>query len=190
MQYFQQITLNKYTGDNKKGKYMPINPTTKVSISSFQQCDGTNFTTAGIDNSYKVGNGNIGAYAGVGMTFDGKPASAIVDLKGSVPYGDSPISGGFRVRNNLGENSQTVQFRVQPATVTVPVGQNTNIYATPYVATKLNYKTGDVNTTGGIFGGVSQKIGKASVFVEGQLYDVTKVNNGTISVNVGVSIPL
>lgn len=162
-------------------------PITKYSASTFQQCNGTNFTTVGVDNSYKVGNGTVGAYAGVGLTFDGKP-SAIVDLKGSVPYGDSPLSGGFRVRNNLGENSQSVQFRIQPATVTVPVGQSTNLYATPYVATKVNYKTGDVSTTGGIFGGVSQKVGKASVFVEGQIYDVTKVNAGTTSINVGVSI--
>jgi len=163
---------------------------TKISASTFQQCDGTNFTTAGVDNSYKVGNGNLGVYAGVGLTFDGKPASAIVDLKGSVPYGDSPLSGGFRVRNNLGENSQSVQFRVQPATVTVPVGQSTNLYATPYVAAKVNYKTGDVSTTGGIFGGVSQKIGKASIFVEGQIYDATKISAETTSINVGVSIPL
>lgn len=166
------------------------NVNTKISASSYQQCDGTNFTTAGVDNSMKVGNGNMGVYTGIGMTFDGKPASAVVDLKGSMPYGDSCVSGGFRVRNNLGENGQTVQFRVQPATVTVPVGKNTNIYTTPYIATKVNYKNGDAKTTVGNFTGVSTKVGKASVFVEGQIYDVTKVNAGTTSVNVGVSIPI
>ncbi len=169
---------------------MPINPTSKVSVSSFQQCDGTNFTTAGIDNSFKTGQGNIGVYTGIGLTFDGKPASAIVDLKGSVPYGDSALSGGFRVRNNLGENSQTVQFRVQPCTVTVPVGKNTNLYATPYGAAKVNYKTGNTDFSAGCFAGVSQKVGKASVFVEGQIYDVSKINANTTSINVGVSIPI
>ncbi len=169
---------------------MPVNPTTKVSVSSFQQCDGTNFTTAGVDNNFNAGSGNIGVYTGVGLTFDGKPASAVVDLKGSVPYGNSIMSGGFRVRNNLNENSQTVQFRLQPCTVTVPVGQNTNLYATPYAATKVNYKTGDTTTNVGCFAGVSQKIGKASVFVEGQIYDVSKVNANTTSINVGVSIPI
>lgn len=167
---------------------MPINATTKVSVSTFQQCDGSNFTTAGVDNCYKVGSGSVGTYTGIGLTFDGKPSSAVVDVKGSMPYGNSILSGGFRVRNNLNENSQTVQFRVQPCTVTVPVGKNTNIYATPYAATKVNYKTGDAATNVGAFAGVSQKIGNASLFVEGQVYDVTKVNSGTTSINVGVSI--
>lgn len=169
---------------------MPVNATTKVSVSTFQQCDGTNFMTAGVDNSYKIGSGNLGTYAGIGLTFDGKPSGAIVDVKGSLPYGNSVLSGGFRVRNNLSENSQTVQFRVQPCTVTVPVGKNTNIYATPYSATKVNYKTGENTTNVGGFAGVAQKIGKASVFVEGQIYDVTKVNSNTTSVNAGVSINL
>ncbi|MBD5402269.1 hypothetical protein HDR58_05660 [bacterium] len=169
---------------------MPINPTTKVSASTFQQCDGTNFTTVGVENSFKAGSGCVGTYTGIGLSFDGKPANAVLDVKGSVPYGDSIVSGGFRVRNNLGENSQTVQFRIQPATVTVPVGEKTNLYATPYVATKVNYKTGETSTQGGIFGGVSQKVGKASIFVEGQIYDATKINASTTSINVGVSIPI
>ena len=163
---------------------------TKVSVSSFQQCDGTNFSTAGVDNSFKVGKGNLGVYSGVGATFDGKPMSAVIDFKGSMPYGESCVSGGFRVRNNLGENSQTVQFRIQPATVTIPVGKNTSIYTTPYIAAKVNYKNGGVDTTVGNFTGVSTKVGKVNVFVEGQIYDVTKVNANTTSVNVGVSIPL
>lgn len=169
---------------------MPINASTKVSVSTFQQCDGSNFTTAGIDNCYKLGSGCVGTYTGVGLGFDGKPTSAVLDVKGSLPYGNSILSGGVRVRNNLSENTQTVQFRVQPCTVTVPVAENTNIYATPYVATKVNYKTGNAVTNAGAFAGISQKIGKASVFVEGQIYDVTKVNKNTSSINVGVSLTL
>ncbi len=168
---------------------MPINPTTKVSVSSFQQCDGSNFTTAGVDNTFKTGQGNLGVYSGIGLTFDGKPAGAIIDFKGSVPYGDSPISGGFRIRNNIGEGSKNVQFRIQPATVIVPVGKNTNIYATPYVATKVNYQTGNVTTSAGCFGGISQKIGKASLFIEGQINNGFKINASTTSINFGVTIP-
>lgn len=164
--------------------------TTKFSASSYQQCDGSNFSTAGIDNSFKVGNGNLGIYAGVGCGFNNKPFSAVIDFKGSYNYGDSPVSGGFRVRNNIGENSKTVQFRFQPCTVTVPIGDSTKFYATPYVATKVNYNNGDNATTVGCYAGFSQKIGKASVFVEGQIYDPTKVDPSTTSINVGVSIPI
>lgn len=173
---------------------MPINPTTKVSASTYQQCDGTNFTTAGVENSYSVGNGSIGVYAGVGMTFDGRPATAIVDLKGSVPYGSAgnvSFSGGYRIRNNVGENSQTVQFRAQPCTVTVPVGQSTNVYATPYVAAKTDYKTGNTQTSVGGYAGVSQKIGKnTTIFVEGQIYDSKKIDHSTTSINAGISITI
>ncbi len=168
----------------------PTNVTTKFSASSFQQCDGSNFTTAGVDNSFKAGRGNLGIYTGFATGFDGKPISGIIDFKGSTPYGNSPVSGGFRIRNNIGEDSKTVQFRLQPCTVTVPVGQTTNIYATPYVATKVNYNTGDAATSVGCFAGVSQKIGKASIFVEGQIYDVGKINANTTSINVGISIPI
>lgn len=163
---------------------------TKVSAATYQDIAGPNFTTVGVDNSVNVGNGSLGLYTGAGTSFNGKPMCAVIDFKGSMPYGDTCLSGGFRVRNKLNQDSQTVQLRVQPLTVTVPVAKNTNIYTTPYVATNINYKTGDARTTAGNFTGVSTKVGKASVFVEGQLYDLAHVNKNTIGVNAGVSIPI
>lgn len=163
---------------------------TKISASTFQQCDGSNFTTAGIDAGTNIGRGNISIYGGVGTSFTEGSTGAILDVKGSVPYGNSVFSGGFRVRNNINDNSQTVQFRVQPLNVTVPVADKTKLYATPYLATKVDYSTGNMTTNVGCFGGVSQKIGNVSVFVEGQIYDVTKINANTTSVNAGISIPL
>ena len=163
---------------------------TKVSAATYQDIAGPNFTTVGVDNSIKVGNGSLGLYTGAGTSFNGKPMCAVIDFKGSMPYGDSCLSGGFRVRNKLNQDSQTVQLRVQPLTVTVPVAKNTSIYTTPYVATNINYKTGDPKTSFGNYTGVSTKVGKASVFVEGQLYDLAHVNKNTIGVNAGVSIPI
>ena len=163
---------------------------TKVSASTFQQCDGSNFSTAGLDVGIAAGRGSVGVYGGIGTSFTGGSTGVIFDIKGSVPYGNSPLSGGFRVRHNINGNSKTVQFRFQPATVNIPVGDKTKIYATPYVATKVNYKTGKADTSIGCFAGVSQKLGKASVFLEGQIYDASHINAGTTSVNAGVSIPL
>lgn len=163
---------------------------TKVSASTFQQCDGTNFSTAGIDAGVKIGKGNLGGYAGVGTSFTDGSTGAIIDVKGSLPYGNSAFSGGFRVRHNLNTNSKSVQFRVQPCTVTLPISKNTSIYTTPYVATKVTYGKSGSSTTVGNFTGISTKIGKASVFVEGQIYDVSKIDPSTTSVNVGLSIPL
>ncbi len=164
---------------------------TKVSVQSFQQCDGSNFSTAGIDASTKVGNGSIGAYAGVGTSFTNGSTGAVIDVKGSMPYGNSPLSGGFRIRHNLNPNSKSVQFRFQPATITVPITDKTSIYTTPYVATKITYGKSGATTTVGNFTGVSTKIGNnVSAFVEGQIYDVTKINPSTTSVNVGISITI
>ncbi|MDE6138927.1 MAG: hypothetical protein K2F57_05605, partial [Candidatus Gastranaerophilales bacterium] len=64
------------------------------------------------------------------------------------------------------------------------------IYATPYAAAKVNYKTGDTTFSSGCFAGVNQKVGKASVFIEGQIYDVTNIKANTTSINLGVSIPI
>lgn len=165
---------------------MPTNIDYKVSASTFQQCDGTNFTTTGVDASVKVGKGTLGSYVGVATEFTSGSTGIIVDFKGSMPYGDSPISGGFRIRNKGG----STQFRLQPATVNVPVGNSTKLYATPYAVGNLKYDSGEFTTKLGCFAGVSQKIGNVSVFVEGQIYDATKINANTTSVNVGVSIPI
>ena len=113
---------------------------------------------------------------------------AVVDLKGSIPYGDSIFSASFRVRNNINPASQSVQLRVQPCNVDVPLGENTTIYADPYVAVKTDYATGQTTPSVGCFAGVKQKIGDNVVgFVEGQVYDPTNINLETVSVNVGIS---
>lgn len=163
---------------------------TKISAATYQDIAGPNFTTVGVDNSVNVGNGSLGLYTGAGTSFNGKPICAVVDLKGSMPYGNTCLSGGFRVRNKLNQDCQTVQIRVQPLTVTVPVAKNTSIYTTPYVATNINYQTGNAKTTAGNYTGVSTKVGNASVFVEGQIYDFAHVNKNTIGINAGVSIPI
>lgn len=188
-QFSAKKILYKTKGINKEEKIMP-DISTKVSAWTFQQCDGTNFSTAGIEAGVNIGKGSLGGYAGVGTSFTEGSTGAVIDVKGSMPYGNSAFSGGFRVRHNLNPNSQSVQFRVQPCTVTIPITDKTSIYTTPYVATKVTYGKSGADTTVGNFTGISTKIGKASVFVEGQIYDVSKIDPSTTSVNVGVSIPL
>ncbi|MCI1273314.1 MAG: hypothetical protein LKG27_02630 [Clostridiaceae bacterium] len=163
---------------------------TKASMSTFQQCDGSNFSTAGVDCSINVGSGKLSTYAGMGSCFTKGSTGLIFDAKGSLPYGNSCFSGGFRVRNNINDKSKTVQFRIQPATVSVPVSKDIKLYATPYFASKLDYKTSKVTNNVGGFAGVSAKFGKTNVFVEGQIYDVSKIDKSTTSINAGVSIDL
>jgi hypothetical protein len=167
---------------------MPVNKT--VSVSSFQQCDGSNFTTAGVEVGQNINPAKFSIYAGVGTSFKDNSTGAVFDFKGSVPYSSNSImSASFRLRNNINPNSQSLQIRVQPFNASVPIGKGTSVYADPYVAAKIDYKNGYDNTKVGVFAGVSQNLDKnTKVFVEGQLYDVTKVNSSTTSVNAGVSI--
>lgn len=164
---------------------------TKVSAQSFQQCDGSNFSTAGIDVSKNIGKISLGAYTGVGTSYTKGSTGAVIDFKGSIPYGNSKVSGGFRIRHNLNPNSKSVQLRLQPATVTIPITDKTNIYTTPYVATKITYGKKGTDTTVGNFTGLSTKISKnVNAFVEGQIYDISKINSSTTSVNVGISVTI
>ena len=166
---------------------MPID--NKISVSTFQYVDGSNFTTAGAETGIKGDKGSLSFYGGIGTNFTKGSTGVVFDFKGSVNYGNTPLSGAVRIRNNINGNDPHAQIRVQPATITIPVAENAKVYATPYMATKISYKTGDTNTKFGVFSGVSQKVGKVSVFVEGQLYDLTKVNKSTVGVNGGISIP-
>lgn len=164
---------------------------TKVTAQTFQQGDGSNFSTTGIEVSKPIGKGSLSTYAGVGTSFTKGSTGAVIDFKGSMPYGDSNVSGGFRIRHNLNGNSQSVQIRLQPATYTIPVSKKTSIYTTPYVATKITYGKKGADTTVGNYTGFSTKISKnVSAFAEGQIYDVTNINPSTTSFNAGITITI
>lgn len=163
---------------------------TVVSASTFQNLDGSNFSTEGVEVKYTKGFASLGGYLGIGTSLGDNSAGMIADVKGSVKYGQTPFSGGFRLRHNVNNDSQTVQLRVQPTTLNIPVSKNTSIYTTPYAAAKLNYGTGKIKPEAGVFAGVSTKIANASVFVEGQIYDFGNINKSNIGINAGVSIPL
>lgn len=163
--------------------------------STFEYLDvKNNFSTLGIGAGLPVGKGTLSAYAGVGTEFEDKTTGLIFDLKGSMPYGKSDFSGGFRLRNNINGGSKSLQFRAMPIkfSTPVPVGDNTKFYVTPYLQTKLDYKTGKfADPTIGGFAGFSTGVAKNTrIFVEGQLYDVTDVNSGTTSINAGITITI
>lgn len=166
---------------------MPID--NKITLTTYQNFDGTNMTTTGIESSVNVGNGKLSVYGGVGTNFTKDSTGAIIDFKGSIPYGNRPVSGSFRIRNTLKQNGESIQFRIQPANINIPIAKKASIYADPYAALKIDNKGNKAFTTG-IFSGASVKVGKTSVYIEGQLYDLTDINKGTIGINAGVSIPL
>ena len=171
---------------------------TNISITSMtcQQVDNSEqFTTYGVRATQKIGNFSLGAEAGVyTSTTQDKNANTssttsgvFTDIRGSMPYGETCLSGGFRVRSKDGKS----QFRLQPATISFKAG-NVNIYATPYGVTNLDYETGKFSEPQiGFFGGASYKFKAGpSVFCEYQAYDACRITPNNSSINIGVNIPL
>lgn len=167
-----------------------------ITAMSCQQIDGSeNFTTYGIRSTQKLGNFSLGAEAGIysSTTIDKKNNNTTTtngvytDIRGSVPYGETCFSGGFRVRSKDG----TTQFRLQPANINFKVG-DVNLYVTPYGVSNLNYETGKFSDPQlGFFGGASYKFKSGqSIFCEYQAYNACRINPGNSSINVGVSIPI
>ena len=167
---------------------------TKSSIWTYQDINGTNTTIIGVDNSYKIGDSDfkLTTFTGIGIDTnkDSSSSSVIVDVKGNYRYGDTCLSGGFRLRNKFGENTQSTQLRLQPMNVNIPVSDKVSLYATPYVVGKQNWKNNTIEPVVGGFAGASYKVRAGKMSIEGQ-YDrsITRGTNG-YSVNVGYVIPL
>ena len=76
--------------------------------STFQNFDGTNFTTIGCEA--KTGFG-LGVYAGLGADFKDK-STGVFDIKYCGKYAPDSILGfNGRARTILGENEQSTQLR-------------------------------------------------------------------------------
>ncbi|MBE7713683.1 MAG: hypothetical protein E7Z87_08055 [Cyanobacteria bacterium SIG26] len=155
-----------------------------------------NFTNYGVRSTQKIGNFSLGSEAGIfSSTKVDENTNEIrtnygvyTDIRGSIPYGETCLSGGFRIRTKEGNS----QFRLQPTTISFKVGDNTNIYATPYGVSNLDYATGTFSDPKiGFFAGVNCKLHFGpSIFCEYQAYDISKINPSNSSINIGVSIPL
>ena len=160
------------------------------SVSTFQSLDGSNFTTAGINichEKIKV----LSLYAGVGTNFQKNTTGAIIDLKASYPYAQIELANGKnitfkaggRIRNNINPSSQTIQVKVEPATINIPLNDKVSFYATPYILTKSAYQEISAenlsnNLKMGAFAGFS--IGKFSI--EWQEYDFKNLADASVNV--------
>ena len=166
---------------------MPIN--NQISVSTFQNVDGSNFTTAGAETSISSDKGSLSFYGGLGTNFTKGSTGVVFDFKGNVNYGNSHVSGGARIRNIINKDNPAVYARVYPANVNIPLNKNAKAYLQSYVQTKISYKTGDTKTTFGTIAGLELKVGNTTVIPEMQLCDFTKINKSTVSGNAIVKIP-
>lgn len=168
-----------------------IQTSTGVSVSSYQNLDGSNFTLAGIDYKEKADNLSAGLFFGAGTTFAKKDAFGIVaDVKASHNY-SGVLNQNLRLRTKMGTDNTSLQVRYSPVSFDVPVGENTNLYGNLHYCGQLNKNYAAKSTTWknscGAFAGVTQKIDKnTSVSLEVQRYNLQNIKDNS-SANWGIN---
>ena len=170
---------------------MPEKIQSYFTTSTFQSCDGSNFTTAGYN--VKFGHG-LSGYLGMGTNFESAPIG-VIDFKESNPYVKGGIvSQNLRIRTKFDDGFSSTQIRVSPCTVNIPVGERTTLYANPHYSGCYDYKDKEWNHSAGIFVGATQKLGEnVSISLEAQRYnlqDITDNDGGNWSFNAIVSVKL
>ena len=142
--------------------------------------NGENLTTFGVES-------------GAGYDFK-KDVGAMLDIKGSKNYDKQGIVGAnVRLRTKLGKKSESLQVRISPATLNIPVGdKGTSIYLNPHYSGQMNFREGKWTNSMGAFCGVKQSLcdGKVTFWVEGQRYNLQNITDNqkkNWSVNASVA---
>ena len=158
----------------------PLKTVGNVSVSSYQSFDGSNFTVAGAEQKIKLNKGYVSTFVGAGTNFK-NDAMFVVDLKGGYNYDKKGIfNQNLRIRNKMGENTESTQIRYSPISVDVPVSKNTNIYINPHYSGQYDYKKDKWTNSVGAFAGVSQKINdNTTISLEGQRYNLQDIKDNS-----------
>ena len=143
--------------------------------STFQNFDGTNFTTVGVEA--KTGFA-LGAYAGLGADFSDK-STGVIDVKYCGKYAKNCVIGyNGRVRTKLGENEKSIEVRVSPLAINVPFNERFAAYFTPCCRAKYDVINGEWKPSGTIFTGLTYKPNeKMAVYFEVQNYNSQNLFN-------------
>lgn len=169
----------------------PLKTVGNVSISSYQSPNGPNFTVAGAEQKIKLNKGYVSTFVGAGTNFK-NDAMFVVDLKGGYNYDKKGIfNQNLRIRNKMGENSESTQIRYSPISANIPVGDKTSIYINPHYSGQYDYKKDKWTNSVGAFAGVTYDINdKTKVSLEGQRYNLQDIKDNSgknYSINAIVS---
>ena len=157
-------------------------------FATYQGFDGSN-TTLGMVNANVKLKPKLDLSVGAGVTTDFKNSHGLI-FEGKSKYNfDSNNSLQLRVRSTFAGEKSATQFRLAPG-CKENLGKTTSVYINPYVSAKINHNSGKWTTDVGVFGGVTQKIGKnISISAELQRYDLVHYEDNS-SKNWGVNVML
>ena len=159
---------------------MPEKINLYATVSTFQNFDGTNFTTAGVEAKTSLGPIGLGAYVGLGSDFKDK-ATGVFDVKCNGKYTqDGTLGFNGRVRTKLGKNEQSTEVRVSPLSVNIPISKSVSAYFTPCARAKYNYFNNSWTPSATVFAVITWKPDdKTSISAEVQSYDTQNAFNGS-----------
>lgn len=155
-----------------------------ASGSTFQNFDGTNFTTVGVEAKTKfdtpIGIFGLGTYAGLGSDFQDK-ATGVFDLKFNGNYTeDGTLGFNGRARTKFGKNEQSTEVRVSLLSVNIPICKRVKAYFTPCARAKYNYFDNSWTPSATVFVGFTWNIDdKTSISGEVQSYNTENAFNGS-----------
>jgi len=131
---------------------------TRVTLGTYQYCDGLNTSFAGAETRY----GNKNWYVGTGgyiAANDLKNPYGLIDFKGKINYDNKGIvEQNLRIRTAYDGDIQSTQIRYSPCTVNIPVGKDTSIYSNTHYSGKYNYSTNNWSHSIGNFTGISHNL--------------------------------
>ena len=137
-----------------------LKPTESVSCATYQYFDGSNYSLAQGELSFKKNAFSFGSAAGVGTNF--KSSDLVIDLKGAYKYHNCEnFSAGtnIRFRGKANEDTQSLQIRVSPFTCNFKICKNVTGYANLNYAAKIN-SDGQIKHSVNVFAGADIKLNK------------------------------
>ena len=146
---------------------------TRISLGTYQYCNGDNTALVGAETRYTGGRGYVGVGGYVALD-NLKNPYGIFDLKGKLNYDSKGIvEQNLRVRTAFDEDLRSTQIRYSPCTVNIPVTNDVSIYSNTHYSAKYNYKSSEWNHSIGNFTGVSWDVTKKdNLSLEGQRYNI------------------
>ena len=153
---------------------------TRITLGTYQYCDGNNMAFGGAETRYSGDKGYIGVGGHVASD-NLKNPYGLFDLKGKLNYDSKGIvEQNLRVRTAFDSDLKSTQIRYSPCTVNIPVSEDVSIYSNTHYSGKYNFDSDKWKHSVGNFTGISWDIDKKNnLSLEGQRYNIQDFKNNS-----------
>ena len=153
---------------------------TRITLGTYQYCDGANTSFAGSEVRYGDSNWYVGT-GGYVASNDFKNPYGLFDLRGKLNYDSNGIfEQNLRIRTAFDNDLKSTQIRYSPVTLNIPINENLSIYSNTHYSGKYNFETQKWKHSVGNFTGVSCNISKNhNIAFEAQRYNIQDIKDNS-----------